>query len=286
MAVFARFLCLRFSSGVLRQYLRLPMAHKSASLSRATPAVPCRHSTGPCFGLGQNVGAQRDSVATAIGRRLGPRRAASLRRSTSLDIPSRKNRPSAASTRCQVDCTSKTQPAGCVEPTSGRGASNGQPPPTGSRANATPIDLPTALRLVDANSPTVALARQRVQEAFLRQRNAELAWLPDLQAGPTYDRHDGRDQGTNGVIVEESKQNLFVGGGAILDWNTSEIIFGRLTAARLADAARANAPGGGQQRSTRRGARLLRSPAILWRICDLHRCSGPRRRNAPQRRIG
>ncbi|HKD35803.1 MAG TPA: TolC family protein, partial [Pirellulales bacterium] len=85
------------------------------------------------------------------------------------------------------------------------------------------------------------MARQRVQEAFLQQRNAELAWLPDLQAGPTYDRHDGRDQNSNGTIFEVSKQNLFVGGGAVLDWNTSEIIFGRLTAERLTQAAQANA---------------------------------------------
>ncbi len=104
-----------------------------------------------------------------------------------------------------------------------------------------PIDLPTALRLVDANSPTIALSRARVQEAFLRQRDAELAWLPDLRAGTTYNRHDGRDQNSNGTIFEVSKQNLFVGGGAVLDWNTSEIIFGRLTAERLTAAAQASA---------------------------------------------
>jgi outer membrane protein TolC len=94
---------------------------------------------------------------------------------------------------------------------------------------------------VDVNSPTVALARQRVEEAYLFERNAELAWLPDLEAGPTYNRHDGRDQNSNGTIFEVSKQKLFVGGGAVLDWNTSEIIFGRLAAERLTAAAQANA---------------------------------------------
>ena len=29
-----------------------------------------------------------------------------------------------------------------------------------------PIDLPTTLRLVDANNPTIALARERINEAF------------------------------------------------------------------------------------------------------------------------
>ena len=46
-----------------------------------------------------------------------------------------------------------------------------------------PIDLPTALRFVDANSPTVALARDRVREAYFAERQAELAWLPDLRGG-------------------------------------------------------------------------------------------------------
>ena len=106
---------------------------------------------------------------------------------------------------------------------------------------AMPIDLPTALRLVDANSPTVALARDRVQEAYLRERDAELAWLPDLQAGTNYNRHDGRDQNSNGTIFEVSKQNLFVSGGATLDWDTAEILFGRLAAQRLTEAAQASA---------------------------------------------
>ncbi len=112
------------------------------------------------------------------------------------------------------------------------------PSPTGE---AMPIDLPTALRLVDANSPTVAFARDRVREAYLQERQADLAWLPDLRTGPTYDRHDGRDQNSNGTIFEVSKQSLFVGGGAILDWNTSELLFGRLAAQRLTEAAQANA---------------------------------------------
>jgi len=111
----------------------------------------------------------------------------------------------------------------------------------GSSAGETlPIDLPTALRLVDANNPTIALARQRVQEAYLRQRQADFLWLPDLQAGPTYDRHDGRDQNSNGTIFSVSKQSLLIGGGASLDWNTPEILYGPLAAQRLTEAEQAN----------------------------------------------
>ena len=120
---------------------------------------------------------------------------------------------------------------------------NAPPPPSFAPTSNVPmpIDLPTALRLVNANSPTIALARDRVREAYLAQRQAELAWLPDLRAGPTYDRHDGRDQNTNGTVLEVSKQNLFINGGVELDWNTSELLFGRLAAQRLSEAAQADA---------------------------------------------
>ena len=43
---------------------------------------------------------------------------------------------------------------------------------------------------------------------------------PRFEAGPTYDRHDGRDQNSNGTIFSVSKQSLLIGGGVWLDWNT------------------------------------------------------------------
>jgi outer membrane protein TolC len=98
------------------------------------------------------------------------------------------------------------------------------------------IDLPTALRLTNANNPTIALARERVEEAYAAERQADVAWLPNLQAGPNYERHDGRDQTTQGPIIEVSKQNLYVNGGAVLYWNSADILFGPLVAARLVEA--------------------------------------------------
>jgi outer membrane protein TolC len=108
--------------------------------------------------------------------------------------------------------------------------------PSHETAEILPVDLPTALRLTNANNPTIALARERVEEAYAAQRQADVAWLPNLQAGPQYERHDGRDQSTNGPIVEVSKQSLFINGGATLDWNSSDILFGPLVAERLVEA--------------------------------------------------
>jgi len=105
------------------------------------------------------------------------------------------------------------------------------------------IDLPTALRLANADNPTIALARERVQEALANLRQAQVLWLPDLQGGAAYFRHDGEIQNSTGVVFPTSKSSLFMGGGAVLTLNTSEAIFGPLVARRLTQAQSAAAQG-------------------------------------------
>jgi outer membrane protein TolC len=104
-----------------------------------------------------------------------------------------------------------------------------------------PIDIATALRLVDANSPTVAVARARVQEAIARQQQANVLWLPNLQVGATYLRHDGQIQDTGGTVFTTSRQSLFAGGAAILRVDTADAYFQPLIARRLLAADSANA---------------------------------------------
>src|SRR5437773_8079397 len=53
-----------------------------------------------------------------------------------------------------------------------------------------PIDLPTALRLVETANPTVAAARARVATAYAQLDQANLLWLPSLQTLTSYNRHD------------------------------------------------------------------------------------------------
>jgi outer membrane protein TolC len=104
-----------------------------------------------------------------------------------------------------------------------------------------PIDLPTALRLVGAANPTVALARERVREAYARLRQAEVSWLPDLRAGFTYARHDGQIQRTEGDVITVSRGSIFVGGGPVLTLDTENVFFGPLIARRLTRAQEASA---------------------------------------------
>jgi outer membrane protein TolC len=104
-----------------------------------------------------------------------------------------------------------------------------------------PIDLVTALRLANAANPTIEVARTRVQAAYYRQRQAEVLWVPNLQAGPAYNRHDGLIQNSLGLVFPTSKWNFFVGGGATADLRLSDAFFLPLVAQRLTDAEAARA---------------------------------------------
>jgi outer membrane protein TolC len=116
------------------------------------------------------------------------------------------------------------------------------PPAPVAQANpALPIDLPTALRLVDENNPTIAIARARVTEAYARQQAAEVLYLPTLQSGVTYFRLDGRTQNQRGEVFTTSRSNLFVGGASVLRFDVADALFLPLAARRLTDAAAAAA---------------------------------------------
>ena len=58
-------------------------------------------------------------------------------------------------------------------------------PSVAAQSNSYPIDLPTALRLADANNPTVGIPRARVREAIARLDRARVAWIPNLTLGPS-----------------------------------------------------------------------------------------------------
>ncbi|MBT6497319.1 MAG: TolC family protein, partial [Planctomycetaceae bacterium] len=87
---------------------------------------------------------------------------------------------------------------------------------TESAPTAFPIDLPTALRLSGAENWDVQIAAEKVQEARARLDTAKLLWLPSLNGGIGYTKHDGQIQATSGQVTDVSRNSLFVGGGANL----------------------------------------------------------------------
>jgi outer membrane protein TolC len=117
------------------------------------------------------------------------------------------------------------------------GASPGPAPPVSfPDVQVLPIDLLTALRLTNASNPTIALARERVREAYARQRQAEVVWLPNLETGPAYVRHDGQIQNSIGNVFTTSKSNFFIGGGAAMRFETADALFLPIIARRLTQA--------------------------------------------------
>ncbi|TWT56650.1 Outer membrane efflux protein [Thalassoglobus neptunius] len=80
--------------------------------------------------------------------------------------------------------------------------------------NALPMHLATALAMVGGQNPEIGLARWRVQEAYAELEQAEVLWLPSIQAGFSYHRHDGNYQASDGDIVDVNRSSLQYGFGA------------------------------------------------------------------------
>ncbi|MBI2478360.1 MAG: hypothetical protein HYV60_06880, partial [Planctomycetia bacterium] len=74
--------------------------------------------------------------------------------------------------------------------------------------------VPTALGLAGANNLQIAFAVERVQQAVARLDQADVLWVPSLNAGVIYNNHAGRIQATEGDVIEVSRNSLFVGAGA------------------------------------------------------------------------
>lgn len=103
------------------------------------------------------------------------------------------------------------------------------------------IDLATALRLANVKNPEIALARERIQEAFAKQQAAEALWLPNLEVNPTWLRHDGPIQRFNGDVEVVSRSSLMVGAGPALNFDWGDALFAKLAARQITEGRQAGA---------------------------------------------
>jgi outer membrane protein TolC len=107
---------------------------------------------------------------------------------------------------------------------------NPQPPRIQPASPATtdtplPINLATALYLSNARSLVIARAQSSVEEAAARLRGAEVLWLPNLNVGTDYYRHDGLDQSTDGTMIRDHKSAFAAGAVATLNFGVTDAIF-------------------------------------------------------------
>ena len=94
-----------------------------------------------------------------------------------------------------------------------------------------PINLATALRLADARPIMVAAAQAGVWVAEAQLTRARVLWVPTLNIGFDYIRHDGGGPDFNKGIMTAPSVNFFYGGaGAIQNVALTDAIFQPLAA--------------------------------------------------------
>ncbi|MBI2480104.1 MAG: TolC family protein [Planctomycetia bacterium] len=75
------------------------------------------------------------------------------------------------------------------------------------------LDLTSTLAMVSGQSPLVAHAAARYEEAYARLAAAKVLWVPSLRVGVSYDHHDGNYQASGGDIVDIDRSSLQTGLG-------------------------------------------------------------------------
>ena len=97
-----------------------------------------------------------------------------------------------------------------------------------------PINLATAMQLAGARPLDIAAATKQVEQALALHLQAKALWVPNLNGGVDYFRHDGVQQNIfSGANFQKGRQSLFVGGGPTLSVGLADAIFAPLAARRV-----------------------------------------------------
>jgi outer membrane protein TolC len=99
------------------------------------------------------------------------------------------------------------------------------------------ITLATALTLCEANAVDIRIADERVQVAQAQHDRANLLWLPNLNFGIDYYRHDGQIQDIVGEVFTTSRTAMLLGAGPQAVVSTSDAVFAPLVTQQVARAA-------------------------------------------------
>src|SRR6266699_1376010 len=71
--------------------------------------------------------------------------------------------------------------------------------------NVYPVDLPTALRLANAQNLDIQIAREKLIEAKANHESAVEQFFPWISPGAAYRRHEGRIQAVDGTMLDVDK---------------------------------------------------------------------------------
>jgi outer membrane protein TolC len=112
------------------------------------------------------------------------------------------------------------------------------PPPAGERP--LPITLATAFQLANARAFDIQFAAARVQAAVAAVERANVLWLPSINLGTDYTRHDGQIQDSFGNVFGTSRSALLYGAGPNVNFALTDALFAPLAARQVAAARRAD----------------------------------------------
>lgn len=132
-----------------------------------------------------------------------------------------------------------TPTASAVQPAAAT-SSAPQPSPV-SQSGSLPITLPAALALANATPLDVQIADERVRAAAAQLDRADVLWLPNLNVGADYFRHDGRIQDIVGHVFTTSRSSVLVGAGPSASVSTADAVFAPLAARQAERAVRSDA---------------------------------------------
>jgi outer membrane protein TolC len=100
-----------------------------------------------------------------------------------------------------------------------------KPAPLEATDAGLPINLATALRLSDARPLIVAAAQASVWVAEAQLTRAKVLWVPQLNIGGDYIRHDGGGPDFNKGILTAPSVNFFYGGGGLWEIQSLTDVF-------------------------------------------------------------
>jgi outer membrane protein TolC len=104
-----------------------------------------------------------------------------------------------------------------------------------------PINLAAALHLSGVRPLDIAAATAQIEQALALQLQAKALWIPNLNGGVDYFRHDGVQQNLfTGPNFQKGRQTFFVGGGPSLFVGLTDAIFAPLAARRVVASRRAD----------------------------------------------
>jgi outer membrane protein TolC len=102
------------------------------------------------------------------------------------------------------------------------------------------INLPTALRLMNAQALDIAIASERVRIADALLQRANVLWLPTIANGVDYQHHDGPVQNLDGSVSSTSRSAFAVGMAPEAVFSITDAIFEPLAARQIVLARRAD----------------------------------------------